>query len=47
MANCGNDPEALAVLGVMIEEGDENEAFDDLLHGNYFSISIYSRLNYF
>jgi carbonic anhydrase len=31
VVNCGNDPNALAVLGVMIEEGHENSAYDNIL----------------
>ena len=33
LTNCPSDPEALAVLGVLIEEGHENPHFDPILNG--------------
>lgn len=37
LSNCGSDPEVLAVIGVFIEIGDYNEAFESIIESRWFS----------
>ena len=44
LANCGNVSTALAVLGVMIEEGHENHDYDPILDGIFFIFPSFKNL---